>query len=454
MDLPLSYYLSVLMFAGLISFGAFRWNTAWALPYIAVLGMIAAWYFVEPFYFPDLFASFETEYVDTAYTSVLIFISVFSIAAPAVAQRFKPKPTALQLSRVHVSAKHVFLATVALWLVLLAYGTLRMRGDLLGALFPIEGRAGVQMWSRAGGSDAGASGFIVSTAAYLYNLSTAAFGLLLFLLPKGRYRVLAVVLIMISWPYSFLLGARNIALATVLPCIISYVLFSRQSFWLKIPFIILTFLCLDLAFKVMIEYRNVGFEEINLDDAEGAQHLGLNMASELVYCVKFIAEGTMNLSYGVDYLAEALSIIPRAVWPGKPLIGVDYSIARGFGTDNTDIGVFATIASGILGQSVLAFGAVFGPAAAAFLMSLWVGLLARFRAQGTPLRLALYLVGLGLTFNLGRDITMQVLWPLAFAYVGVRLVEWRAGKRHDASPDRVSPYRQSGSYNQNKIIKR
>lgn len=200
MDLPLSYYLSVLMFAGLISFGAFRWNTAWALPYIAVLGMIAAWYFVEPFYFPDLFASFETEYVDTAYTSVLIFISVFSIAAPAVAQRFKPKPTALQLSRVHVSAKHVFLATVALWLVLLAYGTLRMRGDLLGALFPIEGRAGVQMWSRAGGSDAGASGFIVSTAAYLYNLSTAAFGLLLFLLPKGRYRVLAVVLIMISWP--------------------------------------------------------------------------------------------------------------------------------------------------------------------------------------------------------------------------------------------------------------
>jgi hypothetical protein len=33
------------------------------------------------------------------------------------------------------------------------------------------------------------------------------------------------------------------------------------------------------------------------------------------------------------------------------------------------------------------------------------------------------MLGVGLTFNLGRDITLLVLWPAVFAYCFVRLIE-------------------------------
>ena len=39
------------------------------------------------------------------------------------------------------------------------------------------------------------------------------------------------------------------------------------------------------------------------------------------------------------------------------------------------------------------------------------------------LRLVLFMLGVGLTFNLGRDISTLVLWPVIFAYFFVRLTE-------------------------------
>ena len=39
------------------------------------------------------------------------------------------------------------------------------------------------------------------------------------------------------------------------------------------------------------------------------------------------------------------------------------------------------------------------------------------------------MLGVGLTFNLGRDITLLVLWPVVFAYFFVRLTEIWATRR-------------------------
>ena len=73
---------------------------------------------------------------------------------------------------------------------------------------------------------------------------------------------------------------------------------------------------------------------------------------------------------------------------------------------------------------MLNFGTLCGPLASALLMSTWAGLLARWWLQRESLlRCFLFLVGLGLTFNLGRDITLLVLWPVVFGYFIVRLVE-------------------------------
>jgi hypothetical protein len=68
-------------------------------------------------------------------------------------------------------------------------------------------------------------------------------------------------------------------------------------------------------------------------------------------------------------------------------------------------------------------------------MALWTGLLIRWWEQRKSLlRLALFMLGAGLTFNLGRDITLLVLWPAIFAYCLVRVTEIWATKRFGQLP--------------------
>jgi len=56
------------------------------------------------------------------------------------------------------------------------------------------------------------------------------------------------------------------------------------------------------------------------------------------------------------------------------------------------------------------------------LMALWTSLLLRWWEQRQSLlRFMLFMLGIGLTFNLGRDITLLVLWPVVFAYFSFAL---------------------------------
>ena len=98
--------------------------------------------------------------------------------------------------------------------------------------------------------------------------------------------------------------------------------------------------------------------------------------------------------------------------------------------EDGELGVNTTVSSGMIGGGVLNFGQIFGPVAAGILMALWTGLLIRWWEQRKSLlRLVLFMLGAGLTFNLGRDISMLVLWPVIFAYFFVRLAEIWATKR-------------------------
>jgi hypothetical protein len=109
------------------------------------------------------------------------------------------------------------------------------------------------------------------------------------------------------------------------------------------------------------------------------------------------------------------------------LIGIDYAKWRGFESEhdeNGQLGVNTTVSTGMIGGGVLNFGQIFGPVAAGILMALWTGLLIRWWEQRKSLlRLVLFMLGVGLTFNLGRDISMLVLWPVIFAYCFVRVME-------------------------------
>jgi hypothetical protein len=133
-------------------------------------------------------------------------------------------------------------------------------------------------------------------------------------------------------------------------------------------------------------------------------------------------------------LNELLNFIPRAIWPSKPLLGIDYAKWRGFeSADSEDggLGVNTTISSGMIGGGVLNFGQIVGPVAAGALMAIWTALLIRWWEQRKSLlRLVLFMLGACLTFNLGRDISLLVLWPVIFAYFFVRLAEMLAARRY------------------------
>ena len=106
------------------------------------------------------------------------------------------------------------------------------------------------------------------------------------------------------------------------------------------------------------------------------------------------------------------------------MLGIDYAIWRGFGSGEKGLGVFATLSTGMIGGGVLNFGKWAGPLAAGLLLATWAALLSRWWLQRQSLlRLCLFMAGLGLTFNLGRDITLLVLWPVVFGYIFVRLIE-------------------------------
>ena len=64
------------------------------------------------------------------------------------------------------------------------------------------------------------------------------------------------------------------------------------------------------------------------------------------------------------------------------------------------------------------FGRIFGPAFAALLMALWSTILMRQDVLAEQLgRMPLYIVGLVLTFNLGRDITFITLYTFVFGAI-------------------------------------
>jgi hypothetical protein len=162
------------------------------------------------------------------------------------------------------------------------------------------------------------------------------------------------------------------------------------------------------------------------------------MIQELCFVNTYLETGDGSPAYGARYLNELLNFIPRVIWPSKPLIGIDYAKWRGFeiaDSEEGELGVNTTVSSGMIGGGVLNFGQIFGPLAAGILMALWTGLLIRWWEQRKSLlRLVLFMLGAGLTFNLGRDISMLVLWPVIFAYFFVRLAEIWTGKRFQQVP--------------------
>jgi hypothetical protein len=412
---------------------------------VAVYVTVFGWYFVDPFINSEQYDYMPSSSLGQSYGQVVLFLIGFRVFAP-VAIRWVLRRRSSGVFDTRLTPEQLLIGAAALWLLLFVIGIARMGGDVMGSVFPLDGRAGATMWGR-GAVESGASGFLISFAGYLFIAVTAFLGVLIFFQRNIAWRLLAGAMFAITLPYFFLAGARNQFLAAVMPFILTYLFYGRHLLILKLAILAIAFFCLNEGFKFVVTFRNTGFRDVLAsknpfelmdEDSTNSTVRGLNMMEELCFVNTYFETGAGSPAYGARYVNELLNFIPRVIWPSKPLLGIDYAKWRGFENDESEegeLGVNTTIAAGMIGGGVLNFGQILGPVAAGILMALWIGLLIRWWEQRKSLlRLALFMLGAGLTFNLGRDISMLVLWPVIFAYFFVRLAEMRTTRRFRQLP--------------------
>src|SRR5438034_7222096 len=395
---------------------------------VGVYVTVFAWYFVDPFTHPEQYDYLPSSSLGQSYGQVVLFLIGFRVFTP-VAIRWILRRRSSGVFDMRLTPEQILIAVAAIWLVLFIIGIARMGGDVKGAVFPLDGRAGPTMWGR-GATESSASGFLISFAGYVFNAVTAFLGVLIFFQRNTAWRLLAAAMFAITLPYFFFAGARSHFLAAVMPFILTYLFYGRHLLILKLAILAIAFFCLNEGFKFVTVYRLGGFREVlasenpyELTD-ENSTITGLNMSQELCFVNTYLETGGTSPAYGARYLNELLNFVPRVIWPSKPMIGIDYAKWRGFESEDGELGVNTTVSTGMIGGGVLNFGQILGPVAAGILMALWIGVLIRWWEQRKSLlRLVLFMLGVGLTFNLGRDITMLVLWPVIFAYFFVRLTE-------------------------------
>ena len=442
--LPLAFWAVIVLLMGGAVWAVRHMRDGTGLPMLAVLGTVTAWYVGDAFY--NDYANnhavlFDPGTLQNAWWQVAWFVLVFLVATPWIhrwlnARYLRRGSGVLQLFKHGVGQPvfqrqltRLFYGCAGIWIILVVIAVIRLRGSILYFFFPFLGH-NASPWSH--GRIGVGFDFLSIVAMYLHLLIAGIFGVVAALSTDRRVYWLALGCCLVSWPF-FLFGwARNMMLAVVIPGVISWVFLRLRGAITRGLVLLVCFLLVNAWMGFVIANRSTmstvaalrenGF---SLNTEEKVHHEGLNMYEELCWINTFIQQGTYTPNWGYRYFTELVNPIPRMLWPGKPYIGIDYAMARGQGgADSTDSGgVYATISTGMIGQGVVNFGRVLGSAFAALLMSFWVVILARLDLQIQEFgRLPLYGLGLILTFNLGRDITLITLYPFVF---GALLVWWR-----------------------------
>lgn len=445
-SLPFESWVVIFVVITGIVFAVQRLSDPTSLPLIGVLVTTFLWYVGDALYndYSNKHrVQFTTEVLSDAWWQVVLFLlasiawvrllkRTLRVNEASVAYRAFLQGYRWQVLQSQIGV--VFWGLVFLWLILATCAVIKLGADSAGFFFPYPFGL-VRPWGRGrlgGGLDA-----LLAFAGYLQILVASMFGLLAVLDGHRNRAALAAVGVLLTWPYFLLDRTRNTMLSVVLPSLLALVFIRlRMRPWQAAIVLAVAFLGVDFWFSAVMQYRagKGHVAEIVLEgQVAETKHLGLNMFEELCWINTFLRNGTYEINYGERYFADIVNPIPRVLWPGKPMIGIDYAIARGqawSGANAADAGVGATISTGMIGQGVVNFGRIVGPIFAALLMAIWVNFLARLDVEGMrPGRLPLYALGMVLTFNLGRDVTLITLYPILFGYLVVLGLERWYGNR-------------------------
>jgi hypothetical protein len=440
-EFPAGFYIA-LMLLGVA--GAYAWKvreTGVGIPMGAVLATVGLWYFGDALYNPyeEYVLTIGSQYLDAAWWQVALFILAFFIFVQIVHRAMNRKLLGERSQfmdlmnhggienpefqkRIDVATQLVF----SVWIGLMIIALINTNFNFAGLFAPyISGKS--NPWGRGqigGGLDA-----FISFFNYLHIMLAAAFGIIWAVSKNPRTRSLALVVCVLTLPWFMLDRTRNTMLAVALPGLLAWVFVRlKGGILVKVAILAGAFLITEGWMKFVIQTRGEAdisrvVQQIGIGgvvetvERSEAKHAGLNMFEELAWINSFLDRGTYAVNWGQRYFAELVNPIPRGLWQGKPLIGLDYAVARGQRMDE-GIGVTATISTGMIGQGVVNFGPFFGVLAAALLMAFWVAILARQDLKGEKTgRMLLFFIGVVLTFNLGRDITLITLYPFVFGYV-------------------------------------
>ena len=447
--LPLPFYLSCIA----VVFLAWKaWQgreEGWGIPMLTVLLTAFTWYPGDAIYnnYEEYVLTIGVETLQNAWWEVTLFFIAFGILVPVINKKVNgslgSNSRIFQMMRDNTIDTEEFQNQVTMltrilvppWILLMGIALIRTNFDFIGIFAPYLGELN-EPWGRdrlGGGIDA-----LYSFAGYIQILLTALFGVTLALSKKLSTWLLTGAIYLLSSPYFFFGRTRNSMLAVILPGFLALVtLRMRGGIIIRLVVVIIAFMGIEGWMKFVIDNRDKGSIMMAVktggtqDEAvKSRKHLGFNMFQELGFINYFIANGTYKPNWGSRYFAEIVNPIPRVLWPGKPMIGIDYAIARGLGygeLGSKSGGVAASVSTGMIGQGVVNFGGILGPIAVAIIMAFWVAILARQDLMGNDLgHLLLYAIGLVLTFNRGRDITLLVLYPFVFGWIFLKYF----GKKH------------------------
>jgi hypothetical protein len=457
--LPLPFYLCC---ASALVLALRAWTgreQGWGIPMGAVVATASAWYIGDALYnnYAEYVQIQGSESLTNAWWEVLLFFVAFGALVPLVNKRMngqlQGESRILDMMKSLTIDTEQFQNQVSLigklllgpWILLMALALVKTDFDVIGMFFPYLGEK-ANPWRRGrlgGGIDA-----IFALATYLQIMLTALYGVVLALSKRKSIMTMAGFIYLLSAPFFIFDRTRNAMLAILLPGFMAFItLRIRGGMIIRLAVVVVSFLMLDAWFKFVLEHRAKG-ESIagaykadqasatDIDDSSSKtekKHEGFNIFEELGYINYFIANGSYKVNWGERYFAELVNPIPRVIWPGKPLIGIDYAIARGMAYGNqaaNEGGVACSVSTGMIGQGVVNFGRIGGPIAAALLMAIWVAVLARMDLMGNDIgHLLLYAIGLVLTFNMGRDITLLVIYPFVFGWL---LLWWNNRRRRPA----------------------
>lgn len=443
--LPIPYFLCIFaLFALLIQGWKVRLE-GWGIPMMVVALTVGIWYLIDPIYngYAEYVGKFGNDILNQAWWEILLFFVSLAVLTPSVHRSlnadYKDKESTIFKLIENKDIDHPFFQDQVeklTMLIFLAFCILSLIGlmltnfNIVGLFFPYLGEKSMP-WNR--GRVGSGFDFLLALAIYLQLMLNALLGIVFALSTRTRSMIIAGLGFFLATPFFLFDRTRSYMLAVILPGFLALVALRMKGGIIpRLLVILVGFTLLEGWFKFVIDARDQGdvavlFANNKLDSQQLKleKHLGFNMFEELGYVNKLMGNGSYQPNWGARYFAELVNPIPRMLWPGKPLIGIDYAVARGMSYGNQDQlqgGVAGTISTGIVGQGIVNFGFIFGPIAAAALMSLWVATLARQDLMGMKVgHILLYAMGLVLTYNMGRDITLLIIYPYVF---GCLLLYW------------------------------